>query len=127
MRNRYIEAFEQAQIGQKTVPDFSAGDTIRLGIRIKEGEKSRVQTFEGVCIAIRGAGANRTFTVRKIGANNIGVERVFPLYAESLESIVLVRKGKVRRAKLYYLRNLRGKAARIKEDRVIKQVERQEA
>ena len=117
MRNRYIEAFEKAQMGEKQVPDFGAGDTVRLGIRIKEGDKSRIQTFEGVCIAIRGEGTARTFTVRKMGANNVGVERIFPLYSESLETVELLRRGRVRRAKLYYLRNLRGKAARIKEDR----------
>ncbi|MDR2904782.1 MAG: 50S ribosomal protein L19 [Helicobacteraceae bacterium] len=117
MRNKFIEQFEQAQIADRKRPDFGAGDTIRLGIRIKEGEKTRVQIFEGVCIAKRGAGASKTITVRKIGANSIGVERIFPLYAEALESIEVVRKGKVRRAKLYYMRNLRGKAARIKEDR----------
>ncbi|GHV09147.1 50S ribosomal protein L19 [Campylobacterota bacterium] len=121
MRNRYIEAFEQAQIAEKKVPDFGAGDTIRIGIRIKEGEKTRVQSFEGVCISIRGEGANKTFTVRKIGANNVGVERIFPLYAESLETIDVLRRGKVARAKLYYLRNLRGKAARIKEIRTVKE------
>lgn len=117
MRNRYIEAFEKAQINGKEVPSFSAGDNIRLGIRIQEGSKSRVQTFEGLCIGIRGEGANRTFIVRKIGANGIGVERIFPLYAESLESIEVLRRGQVRRAKLYYIRDLRGKAARIREKR----------
>lgn len=120
MRNRYIEAFEQAQIGEKQLPDFSAGDTIKLGIRIKEGEKTRVQSFEGVCISLRGAGAGKSFTVRKIGANNVGVERIFPLYSDSIESITLVRRGRVRRAKLFYLRDLRGKAARIKEIRTAK-------
>ncbi|MDR1451082.1 MAG: 50S ribosomal protein L19 [Helicobacteraceae bacterium] len=123
MRNRYIEAFEKAQIGDRTRPQFDAGDTIRIGIRIKEGEKTRVQIFEGVCISKRGAGANKTFIVRKIGANNIGVERIFPLYSEALETIEVVRRGRVRRAKLYYLRNLRGKAARIKEIRVSKTAE----
>jgi len=115
MRNRYIEAFEQAQIGDKQVPEFKAGDTVRLGVRIKEGNKTRVQRFEGVCIAIRGTGVNRTFTIRKMGANNVGVERIFPIYSESLETIEVLKRGRVRRAKLYYLRELRGKAARIKE------------
>jgi len=115
MRNRYIEAFEKAQIEDKEVPEFKAGDTLRLGIRIQEGDKTRVQKFEGVCIAIKGTGANKTFTIRKIGANNIGVERIFPLYSESLEKIEVIRRGRVRRAKLFYLRKLRGKAARIKE------------
>ena len=115
MRNRYIEAFEAKQIADKEVPDFRAGDTLRLGVRIKEGDKTRVQRFEGVCISVRGEGTGKSFTVRKIGANNIGVERIFPLYSESLESIEVIKKGRVRRAKLYYLRNRRGKAARIKE------------
>jgi large subunit ribosomal protein L19 len=117
MRNRYIESFEKAQMGEKTIPQFKAGDSLRLGIRIKEGDKSRVQTFEGVCIAVRGTGTGRTFTVRKMGANNVGVERIFPVYSESIETIDVTRRGMVRRAKLYYLRELRGKAARIKEDR----------
>jgi len=115
MRNKYIESFEKAQIESKNIPDFRAGDTVRVAVRIKEGNKERVQNFEGVCISIRGEGTGRTFTVRKIGANNVGVERIFPLYSDSIENIEVVRKGKVRRAKLFYLRNLRGKAARIKE------------
>jgi large subunit ribosomal protein L19 len=115
MRNKYIESFEKAQIESKSVPDFRAGDTVRVAVRIKEGEKTRVQNFEGLCIAIRGQGTGRTFMVRKIGANSIGVERIFPLYSESIESIEVVRKGRVRRAKLFYLRELKGKAARIKE------------
>jgi len=115
MRNKYIENFEKSQIESKNIPDFRAGDTVRVAVRIKEGNKERVQNFEGVCIAIRGEGTGRTFTVRKIGANNVGVERIFPLYSDSIESIEVVRRGKVRRAKLFYLRNLRGKAARIKE------------
>lgn len=115
MRNRYIEAFEKAQIESKEVPDFRAGDTVRLSIRIKEGDKTRVQNFEGVCISIRGTGTGKTITIRKMAANNVGVERIFPLYAESLEEIKVLRKGRVRRAKLFYLRDRRGKAARIKE------------
>ncbi len=115
MRNKYIENFEKAQIEAKEVPDFRAGDTVRVAVRIKEGNKERVQNFEGVCIALRGEGAGKTFTVRKIGANNVGVERIFPLYSDSIEGIEVVRRGRVRRAKLFYLRNLRGKAARIKE------------
>ena len=115
MRNKYIESFEKAQIENKNIPDFRAGDTLRVAVRIKEGNKERVQNFEGVCISIRGEGTGRTFTVRKIGANNVGVERVFPLYSDSIEKIEVLRRGKVRRAKLFYLRNLRGKAARIKE------------
>jgi len=115
MRNKYIEHFEKQQIAGKEVPSFRAGDTIRLSITIKEGSKTRVQNFEGVCIAIRGEGTGKTFTVRKIGANGIGVERIFPLYSESIVDIKVLRRGRVRRAKLYYLRNRRGKAARIKE------------
>ncbi len=115
MKNKYLEAFEQAQVAEKNVPEFKAGDTVRVAVRIKEGNKERVQNFEGVCIAIRGEGTGKTFTVRKIGANNIGVERIFPLYSDSIESIEVLRRGKVRRAKLFYLRGLKGKAARIKE------------
>ena len=117
MKNRYIESFEKSQIKDKQVPTFKAGDTIKLGIKIQEGEKSRIQNFEGVCISMRGNGVDSTFTIRKIGANNIGVEKTFPLYGEALDSIEVVRTGKVRRAKLYYLRNRRGKSARIKEDK----------
>ena len=86
-----------------------------MGIRIKEGDKTRVKRFEGVVIALRGQGTGRTFTVRKMGANNIGVERIFPLYSESIENLEVTKRGKVRRAKLFYLRGLRGKAARITE------------
>ncbi len=115
MKNKYIENFEKAQIESKNVPDFRAGDTVRVAVRIKEGNKERVQNFEGVCISIRGEGTGKTFNVRKIGANSVGVERIFPLYSESIESIEVVRKGRVRRAKLFYLRDRKGKAARIKE------------
>ncbi|ANV97823.1 50S ribosomal protein L19 [Helicobacter enhydrae] len=115
MKNRYIASFEQAQLEGKQVPSFKAGDTLRLGIKIQEGDKSRVQNYEGVCIAIRGNGVDRTFTVRKMGANNVGVEKVFPLYSDALEKIEVLRIGRVRRAKLYYLRDRRGKSARIKE------------
>ena len=115
MRNKFIEQFEAKQVETKKVPSFRAGDTLRLAIRIKEGEKSRIQNFEGVCIVRRGVGVGETFTVRKIGANGVGVERIFPIYSESLEEITVLRKGRVRRARLYYLRNRRGKAARIKE------------
>ena len=115
MRNKYIEVFEQTQIAQKSVPDFRAGDTLRIDIRIKEGDKMRIQNFEGICIARRGSGTGETFIIRKIGANSVGVERIFPIYSESLESITVLRQGRVRRAKLFYLRDRRGKAARIKE------------
>ncbi len=115
MKNRYIESFEKSQIENKNIPEFRAGDTVRVAVNIKEGEKTRIQNFEGVCIAIRGEGTGKTFIVRKIGANNVGVERIFPLYSDSIEKIDVVRRGRVRRAKLFYLRGLRGKAARIKE------------
>ena len=115
MRNKYIESFEKTQTEAKNVPDFRAGDTLRVAVRIKEGEKERVQNYEGICIAIRGEGTGRTFMVRKMGANSIGVERVFPLYSDSIDTITVLRRGRVRRAKLFYLRELKGKAARIKE------------
>jgi len=115
MKNKYIESFEKAQLEGKTVPEFRAGDTLRVAVTIKEGNKTRVQNYEGVCIAIRGEGTGRTFNVRKIGANSVGVERVFPLYSESIDSITVLRRGRVRRAKLFYLRERKGKAARIKE------------
>ena len=115
MRNKYIESFENAQIAGKQVPEFRAGDTLRVALRIKEGDKSRVQNFEGICTARRGTGTGETFIVRKIGANSVGVERIFPIYSENIEEITLVRRGRVRRSKLFYLRDRRGKAARIKE------------
>lgn len=115
MKNRYIESFEKMQIAGKNRPSFKAGDTLRLGIKIQEGDKSRIQNYEGVCIAVRGNGVDRTFTVRKMGANNVGVEKVFPLYSETLERIEVLRIGRVRRARLYYLRDRKGKSARIKE------------
>jgi len=115
MKNRYIASFEAAQVESKEIPQFRAGDTVKLGVEIKEGEKKRVQTFEGVVIARSGNGVDSTFTVRKIGANSVGVERIFPLYSESLKSFEVVRRGKVRRAKLHYLRGLTGKKAKIKE------------
>jgi large subunit ribosomal protein L19 len=115
MRNRYIDAFEASQIANKEIPQFRAGDTLRVAVEIKEGDKTRIQNFEGVCISVRGQGTGRTFTVRKIGANNIGIERIFPIYSDSIDSITVLRRGRVRRAKLYYLRSRKGKAARIKE------------
>ena len=116
MRNRYIEAFEEAQIGDKKVPEFKAGDTLRLGIRIQEGEKTRVQKFEGVCIAIKNTGANKTFTIRKM-SGTVGVERIFPVNLPALQKIEINKAGKVRRARIYYFRGLTGKKARIKEVR----------
>jgi len=115
MRNKYIESFEAKQLENREVPAFRAGDTLKVAVTIKEGDKTRVQNYEGLCIAIRGQGTGRTFMVRKMGANSVGVERIFPLYSESIESITVLRRGRVRRAKLFYLRELKGKAARIKE------------
>src|SRR3982751_5942741 len=96
------------------IPPFRAGDTLRVNVRVREGEKERLQAFEGVCIARRGSGVSETFTVRKI-SNGVGVERIFPVHSPMLGEVVVVRRGLVRRAKLYYLRNVTGKAARIKE------------
>ncbi len=113
-----IETLNQEEIARvsegKNIPDFSPGDTLRVNVKIKEGDRERVQAYEGVCIARSGGGLSANFTVRKISFGE-GVERVFPLYSPNLESIQLVRKGKVRRAKLYYLRDRRGKSARIAE------------
>ncbi len=100
------------------IPAFAPGDTVRVMVRVREGEKERLQAFEGICIARRGGGINETFTVRKISAG-VGVERIFPLHAPSIAEIGLMRKGRVRRAKLYFLRRLAGKAARIREKRGI--------
>ena len=100
--------------GGKSVPEFSPGDTVVVQVRITEGTRTRLQAFEGVCIARQGAGLNESFTVRKISYGE-GVERVFPVYSPLVEAIEVKRKGKVRRAKLYYLRDRRGKSARIKE------------
>ena len=101
---------------QREVPTFSPGDTVRVHVRVVEGDKQRIQVFQGVVIARRGGGTRETFTVRKI-SGGIGVERIFPLHSPNVDRIELMRRGKVRRAKLYYLRNLRGKAARIEERR----------
>jgi large subunit ribosomal protein L19 len=98
----------------RNVPAFRPGDTLRVNVRVKEGEKERIQAFEGVCIARRGSGVSETFTVRKI-SNGVGVERIFPVHSPMLAEINVVRRGRVRRAKLYYLRNLTGKATRIRE------------
>ncbi len=113
-----IEQLEREQItwllGEHTVPDFKAGDTLRVNVKVIEGNRERVQAFEGMCIARRNRGINSAFTVRKISYGE-GVERVFPLYSPRIDSIEVVRRGRVRRAKLFYLRKLRGKAARIRE------------
>jgi len=113
-----IAKLEQAQIAKltagKTMPEFGPGDTVKVNVKVVEGTRERVQAFEGVCIARSGAALNAAFTVRKISYGE-GVERVFPLYSPRIESIEVVRRGKVRRAKLYYLRGLTGKKARITE------------
>jgi large subunit ribosomal protein L19 len=96
------------------IPVFRSGDTVRVNVRVREGDKERIQAFEGVCIARRGGGVSETFTVRKI-SNGIGVERIFPLHSPMIGDLTVVRRGRVRRAKLYYLRNLTGKASRIRE------------
>lgn len=113
-----IEQLEQEQVGKLTaerpVPEFQPGDTLRVNVKVVEGSRERIQAFEGVCIARKNAGLNSAFTVRKISYGE-GVERVFPLYSPRIDSIDVVRRGDVRRAKLYYLRGRRGKSARIAE------------
>ena len=113
-----IEEFEQEQMatlpGKETIPVFDSGDTVRVNVKVTEGTRERIQAFEGVCIARDGGGLNESFTVRKISYGE-GVERVFPIYSTLVASIDVIRRGQVRRAKLYYLRGLRGKAARIAE------------
>ena len=111
-----LEAEQRAKIeAQRTFPDFSPGDTLRVQVRVTEGKRTRLQAYEGVCIARSGAGLSENFTVRKISYGE-GVERVFPMYSPLVEAVEIVRRGKVRRAKLYYMRNLRGKKARISEN-----------
>ena len=111
-----IQTLEQEQIAKlgKSLPDFQPGDTLVVNVKVKEGERTRVQAYEGVCIARAGSGFQESFTVRKISYGE-GVERVFPLYSPMIDSIKVLRRGKVRRAKLYYLRDRRGKSARIAE------------
>ena len=113
-----IQTLEQEQVKKlsagKELPDFAPGDTVIVNVKVVEGERTRIQAYEGVCIGRAGSGLNQNFTVRKISYGE-GVERVFPLYSPMVDSVKLVRRGKVRRAKLYYLRGLRGKSARISE------------
>ena len=113
-----IQTLEKEQAAKlsagKDIPDFAPGDTVLVNVKVVEGERSRVQAYEGVCIGRSGSGLNENFTVRKISYGE-GVERVFPLYSPMIDSIKIVRRGKVRRAKLYYLRGRRGKSARIVE------------
>jgi large subunit ribosomal protein L19 len=113
-----IQELEKEQIAKlsagKEIPDFAPGDTVLVNVKVVEGERTRLQAYEGVCIGRAGSGLNENFTVRKISYGE-GVERVFPLYSPMIDSITIVRRGKVRRAKLYYLRGRRGKSARITE------------
>jgi large subunit ribosomal protein L19 len=113
-----IKEIEKEQIdavsGGRVIPDFAPGDTVKVNVKVTEGTRTRVQAYEGVCIARAGGGLNENFTVRKISYGE-GVERVFPVYSPAIDSIEVVRRGKVRRAKLYYLRGRRGKSARIAE------------
>ncbi len=113
-----IEKFEKEQIAKltdgKEIPEFAAGDTLRVNVKVIEGTRERIQAYEGVCIARSNRALNSSFTVRKISYGE-GVERIFPLYSPNVDSIEVIRRGKVRRAKLYYLRPLRGKKARIAE------------
>jgi len=107
-----VRIIEKSQL--KEVPEFRPGDTVRVHVKVKEGDKERIQPYEGIVIAIRGSGISKTFTVRRIASGGIGVERIFPLYAPTVEKIEIVKKGRVRRAKLFYLRNVKGKV-KIKE------------
>jgi large subunit ribosomal protein L19 len=110
-----LEAEQAAKLAQTAkVPDFQPGDTVVVNVKVKEGERTRVQAYEGVCIARNGGGLNESFTVRKISYGE-GVERVFPIFSPMIDSVKVLRRGKVRRAKLYYLRDRRGKSARIAE------------
>ena len=122
-----LAAEEKARLLEgKSIPDFQPGDPLRVNVRIKEGERERIQAFEGVCIARDGGGINETFTVRKISFGE-GVERRFPILSPNIESIEVKRRGVVRRAKLYYLRDRRGKSARIAERQTVRNTETTEA
>ncbi len=125
-----IEQLEQEQVAKlaesRSIPEFQAGDTLRVHVKVVEGSRERVQIFEGVCIARKNNGVNSAFTVRKISYGE-GVERVFPLYSPRIEEIEVVRRGSVRRAKLYYLRERRGKSARIAERTTVRRTETAEA
>ncbi len=113
-----LEKFEAKQLKElqatKEVPNFGPGDTVKVNVKVKEGTRERIQAYEGVCIARQGSGINESFTVRKISYGE-GVERVFPIWSNRVDTVELIRRGSVRRAKLYYLRELRGKSARISE------------
>ena len=116
MSQQLIDEIERRQI-KESVPEFRVGDTVRVGVRVVEGNRERVQEFEGVVIRRRSGGINENFTMRRIASHGVGVERTFLLHAPRVESIKVMRRGKVRRARLFYLRGLTGKAARIKERR----------
>jgi large subunit ribosomal protein L19 len=116
MSQQIIDEIERRQM-KATLPEFAVGDTVRVGVRVVEGNRERVQDYEGVVIRKRGSGINENFTVRRIASHGIGVERTFLTNAPRVDSITVVRRGKVRRARLFYLRGLTGKAARIKERR----------
>jgi len=105
-----------ASVARDDIPEFRAGDTLKVHVKVVEGTRSRIQVFQGICIRLQGSGVGRTFTVRKVSFG-VGVERTFPLHTPIIDKIEVVTRGDVRRAKLYYLRNLRGKAAKIKEKR----------
>jgi large subunit ribosomal protein L19 len=107
----------ERELLRSDVPEFRPGDTVRVNVKVREGEKERLQAFEGVCIGRKGTGISETFTVRKV-SNGVGVERIFPLHSPAIATIERVREGRVRRAKVYYLRKLSGKAARIPEKKV---------
>jgi large subunit ribosomal protein L19 len=111
--HQLIREIEQRYLPQD-IPEFKVGDTVRLHLKVKEGEKERTQIFEGLVIRVRGSGTGKTFTVRKV-SYGVGMERIFPIACPSIQKIEVVKRGKVRRAKLYYIRNLKGKAAKIKE------------
>lgn|SRR4028118_1241427 len=111
-----LDQIENLYLRKDQVPDFTSGDTVKVHVKVKEGDKERIQIFQGVVIGRRGGGTRETFTVRKM-SGGVGVERIFPLNSPTVDKLEVIRRGKVRRAKLYYLRNLRGKAARIEERR----------
>jgi len=110
-----IDQIEKEQLRNDIAP-FNIGDTVKVSVKVKEGDKERIQAYEGVVIAKKGSGIRETFTVRRVSFG-IGVERTFPMHSPKIEKVVVTRKGKVRRAKIYYIRNLSGKAAKVKEDR----------
>ena len=112
-----VEQVSREQL-RENIPQFGPGDTLRVNVRVREGEKERIQVFEGICIAMKHGGNRATFTVRKISFGH-GVERIFPIHSKVIDKVELVRSGRVRRAKLYYIRELRGKAARIKEVKTV--------